>query len=296
MNDNASKNKTSTAIIDRIKAWPQYLLPQTLLSSLMYKITRSEISWWKNLFIRWFAKQYQVDLSEAEIEDITAFPTFNAFFTRALKPTARRMVSNANAVLSPVDGAISQFGNIDDTRLFQAKGHEFELAQLLADNEAWCRSFQNGSFITIYLSPKDYHRIHMPVSGTVTQLTYVPGRLFSVSPATTRVIPGLFARNERLLIHFNTPHGEMLLIMVGAIFVSGMETVFTGEITPPHNGPFAHYDYRGKNLTLEQGDELGRFNMGSTVILLFQENAVEWQHELAANQKLLLGEQLAMRK
>jgi len=296
MNSEINNNNSPSAWIDRLKAWPQYLLPQSMLSTLMYKLTRSEVAWWKNAFINWFAKQYQVDLTEAEITDASAYPSFNAFFTRALKPEARPMNPNAYSILSPVDGAISQFGDINETRLFQAKGHDFELSQLLAGNEKWSQRFNNGKFITIYLSPKDYHRIHMPFTGTVTQLTYVPGRLFSVSPATTRVIPGLFARNERLLIHFNTAIGDMILIMVGAIFVSGMETVFTGEITPPHNSPLAHYDYADKNLTLAQGDELGRFNMGSTVILLFQENAVQWQESLQSAQKLRLGDPLAIIK
>lgn len=296
MNDDSNNNNSTSTMMDRIKAWPQYLLPQALLSTMMYKLTRSEIVWWKNTFIRWFVKQYQVDMSEAEYTEATSFPNFNAFFTRALKPGARNLTPDAYRVFSPVDGAISQFGDIQDDRIFQAKGHDYSLHQLLAGNDTWTRQFSNGKFITIYLSPKDYHRIHMPVSGRVTRLTYVPGRLFSVSPATTRTIPELFARNERLIIHFNTHFGEMILIMVGAIFVSGMETVFTGEITPPHNAPLAHYDYLDKNLSLQQGDELGRFNMGSTVLLLFQENSIAWDQSLKSQQKLRLGDSLAMLK
>jgi len=292
MNDEI-REPFSTQLSDRLKAWPQYLLPQALLSTLMYKLTRSQTVWWKNTFINWFIKQYQVDMSEAEISDIANFPNFNAFFTRALKADARLLKHDPYSILSPVDGAISQFGNIDETRLFQAKGHQFELDLLLAGNKAWSQQFADGKFITIYLSPKDYHRIHMPLGATVTQLTYVPGRLFSVNPATTRVIPGLFARNERLLIHFNTPAGDMMLIMVGAIFVSGMETVFTGEITPPHNSPLAHYDYADKHLSLSQGDELGRFNMGSTVILLFQDNAIDWSEGLHSGKTLRLGDPIA---
>ena len=291
--DKTDSDQPST-MLDRLKAWPQYLLPQALLSSLMYRLTRSQLTWWKNLFIRWFIKQYQVDMNEAEQDDAQAYSSFNAFFTRALKPGARPLQLGSHNVISPVDGTISQLGDIQDTKVFQAKGRDYDLHTLLAGNETWCKSFHNGKFMTIYLSPKDYHRIHMPVSGMVNALTYVPGRLFSVNPATTRVIPGLFARNERLLIHFSSDaFGEMLLIMVGAIFVAGMETVFTGEITPPHNAPLAHYDYQGKNLEINQGEELGRFNMGSTVILLFQEHALQWLNELQSGQPLRLGDLLA---
>lgn len=297
--DSATATETETkpsidwqVLWDRLKAWPQYLLPHALLSSLMYKLTRSELKPWKNNFIRWFIKQYKVDLSEALIEDPEQFPHFNAFFTRALKPEARPMACSANTLICPVDGAISQIGDIEADKVFQAKGRDYDLQRLLAGNLDWCESFRDGKFATIYLSPKDYHRIHMPQTATVTALSYVPGRLFSVSPATTRVIPALFARNERLLIHFHTAFGEMMLIMVGAIFVAGMETVFTGEITPPHNAPLAQYSYRGKNLVLQQGDELGRFNMGSTVILLFQKDAINWLPELEPGQSVKLGEVL----
>lgn len=281
--------------LDYFKAGLQYLLPHALLSQLMHGLTRSKNKWWKNTFIRWFIRQYAVDMNEAIHTAATDYENFNAFFTRALKPGSRTIDHDLNTVISPVDGAISQLGDIVDGEIFQAKGRSFGLSKLLGGRSDWEKSFQGGKFITIYLAPKDYHRIHLPLAGTLTGMTYVPGRLFSVNPATTRAVPGLFARNERLVIHFSTAMGEMALIMVGALFVASMETVWAGEITPPHGSPLAHFDYQGQAKAIAKAAEIGRFNMGSTVILLFQKNAVQWRKTLNPGATLRLGEPIADR-
>jgi phosphatidylserine decarboxylase len=288
-----SQSQAEVTGLDYIKAGPQYLLPHGLLSQLMHGLTRSKITWWKNAFIRWFIRQYAVDMNEAIHPVATDYPDFNAFFTRALKPESRTIDNDVNSVISPVDGAISQLGDIVDGEIFQAKGKSFNLNKLLGGRSDWEKSFQGGKFITIYLSPKDYHRIHLPLAGTLTGMTYVPGRLFSVNPATTRAVPGLFARNERLVIHFSTAMGDVAVIMVGALFVASMETVWAGEITPPHGSPLAHFDYQGRVKAMAKAAEIGRFNMGSTVILLFQKNAVQWRETLKPSATLRLGEPIA---
>jgi phosphatidylserine decarboxylase len=297
----ATDSTTDATIVDYLKAWPQYPLPHNWLTTLMYKLMRSRLPWWKNNFIRWFIRQYNVDLSEAVESNPANFEHFNAFFTRALKPQARIIHSAENNIICPVDGAISQFGDITAGNIFQAKGRAFDVETLLAKHEPWVTRFQSGKFITIYLSPKDYHRIHLPTDGVLTAMRYVPGRLFSVNPATTRAVPDLFARNERLICAFDTPHGKLLLIMVGALFVSGIETVWHGEVSPPHGAKLMHRDYSddnnnkteietdAKRLTFSAGDEVGRFNMGSTVILLFEPNSIDWDDSLAASKSVKMG-------
>lgn len=292
----SEKNNNKASLVDYVKAWPQYLLPHGALSNLMFLFTRSEKTWWKNPFIRWFVKQYDVDMSEAVQQDITCFNNFNAFFTRELKADARPVASAEHSVACPVDGYISQLGPINEGRVFQAKGRDYSLNDLLAGNDDWVKTFTGGQFATIYLSPKNYHRIHMPVSGTLTHMTYVPGRLFSVSPATARAIPRLFARNERVIARFETEAGPLIMILVGAIFVGSMETVWHGVVTPPHGQKLQHWDYMsgdhsGKPVTLKRGEEMGRFNMGSTVILLTPEN-VHWS-DLQPGQPVRMGQEIA---
>ena len=277
---------------DNLFVWLQYILPQHPLSRLIHWLTRLRVQWLKNFMGRWFIDHFQVNMSEAIETDIRAYPTFNSFFTRALKPGARPLSTEANAVLCPVDGAVSQAGKIDGDAIFQAKGHSFSLSTLLGNSDSWSDKFQNGLFATLYLSPKDYHRIHMPLTGTLKEVIHVPGRLFSVNPVTTRKVPGLFARNERVACLFETEHGPMGMVLVGAINVASIETVWQGVITPPAGKRIQSWDYRDKDVTLNAGEEMGRFNMGSTVILLFGPQQVEWASTVMAEAPVNMGELL----
>ena len=282
----------STPLTDWLKSWPIAALPHHLLSGMVRAATRWQTGWWKGLLITWFIRQFRVDMSEAENPDPGRYPDFNSFFTRALNPAARPLADRPQAIVSPVDGRISQIGRIQDGRLLQAKGRDYSLVTLLGGDEARARAFQGGSFATLYLSPRDYHRIHMPCTGRLTESVYIPGRLFSVAPHTTRAIPGLFTRNERLANLFDTPTGPMALVMVGAIFVACMETVWDGVVRPPGPGIQArHYNSgEGSPPELHQGEEMGRFNMGSTVILLYGPGQACWLEGLAADQPVRMGE------
>ena len=270
----------------------QYLLPQHPISRLVHWFVRLRVQWLKNLVGRWFIRHFKVNMTEAREEDITAYPDFNSFFTRALKPEVRPLASETNAVLCPVDAAVSQAGQIEGDAIFQAKGHRFSLQTLLGGNAAWRDKFQNGLFATLYLSPKDYHRIHMPLTATLKEVIHVPGRLFSVNPVTTRKVPGLFARNERVACLFDTEHGPMGMVLVGAINVASIETVWQGVITPPAGKRIQSWDYRDKDVVLYAGEEMGRFNMGSTVILLFGPNQIEWDSSVMAEVPVRMGELL----
>lgn len=282
---------------DYLKALPQYLMPGHLVSRLIHAFTRLRHPGIKNRFTSWFVKQFNVNMDEALESDPLAYEHFNAFFTRELKPGARPVVSGAEQLASPVDGAVSQAGEIIDGRIFQAKGHDYTLEQLLGGSAKRAAPFQGGSFATIYLSPRDYHRIHMPIDGTLHEMVHVPGRLFSVSPATTRVIPGLFARNERVISLFDTAVGPMALVKVGAVNVGSIETVWAGEVTPPAGRVVRNRRYEGEEaITLKKGEEMGRFNMGSTVILVFGPDAIEWSGAIRAGEPVRLGQLLATRK
>ncbi len=282
--------------LDRLKAWPQYLLPGHLLSRLMQAITRIRSRVFKDPFTDWFVDHFQVDMREAEESDPHAYPHFNAFFTRALKAGARPVVDGPYDIACPVDGTVSQAGRIDTGRLLQAKGHDFGLLQLLGGSERRAAPFQGGSFTTIYLSPRDYHRIHMPLAGTLREMVHIPGRLFSVNAATTRMVPGLFARNERVAAIFDTAAGPMAVIMVGAIFVGSVETVWSGVVTPPAGRVVRQWRYDSDTAPqLERGAELGRFNMGSTVIMLFGPKAIDWAGEIVPDAKVRMGQRLAIR-
>ena len=273
---------------ERLFALLQYPLPHHALSRLVQKLTRLEIAPLAHWIIRTFVRRYQVNMQEAANADIQSYPSFNSFFTRALKPGARPVVSTPAQLACPVDGAVSQAGRIDGNSLFQAKGHDYTLEALLGGDAALATEFSNGSFATIYLSPRDYHRIHMPDTGRLRRTLYVPGRLFSVNSATTRQVPGLFARNERLICIFDTPNGAMAVILVGALFVGSMETVWGGEASKAA----AQADFSHTNITLQRGEEMGRFNMGSTVILLFGENAMQLDSGMCADQPVRLGQLL----
>jgi phosphatidylserine decarboxylase len=268
----------------------QYLLPQHPISRLIHWFVRLRIQWLKNLVGRWFIRHFNVNMADAVEEDITAYPDFNSFFTRALKPELRPLASESNAVLSPVDGTVSQAGFIEGDAIFQAKGHRFSLQTLLGGSASWQSQFKDGLFATLYLSPRDYHRIHMPLTGTLKEVIHVPGRLFSVNPVTTCKVPGLFARNERVACLFDTTHGPMGMVLVGAINVASIETVWQGVITPPAGKHIQSWDYSDKHVVLEAGEEMGRFNMGSTVILLFPPNRVEWDDSLMADAPVRIGE------
>lgn len=273
----------------------QHCVPQHLLSRAIGKIADCETPWVKNAFIRWFVKKYQINMSEAREEIPTQYPNFNAFFTRALKDSARPIDTTSGNIVSPADGAISQLGAIENNRLFQAKGHTFSLNALLGGDNERAQQFANGQFATIYLSPRDYHRVHMPIAGTLTHTTYVPGDLFSVNQTTAEGVEQLFARNERLVAYFDTEYGPMAMILVGAMVVAGIETVWGDQEAPrlkkPIHTPFSNVERAP--IHLEKGAEMGRFKLGSTVILLFPENKVNWQAELATNSPVQLGKAIA---
>ena len=264
------------------------ILPQHLLAAGMYRIARSTRPWLKNLLITRISRHYGVNMAEAEQPDPTAYPSFNAFFTRALRPGARPLAEGK--VVSPADGRVSQIGAIQGDALLQAKGHEFDLLALLAGDKQKAAQFRDGLFATIYLSPKDYHRVHIPLSGTLRSMTFVPGELFSVSEATTQLIPGLFARNERVICHFDTALGPMAVILVGAIFVGSMDTVWHGEVRGRRGQPTKWVYHGDDRRQFQTGDEIGRFNMGSTVIVLLPAGAAAWEPGIAPGDQLTLGQ------
>jgi phosphatidylserine decarboxylase len=283
---------------DRIRVLHQYLLPQKSISRLVCRLTRKEGPVRvKNAAIRAFVRLFGIDLSEALQPNPHDYPSFNAFFTRALKPGTRPLPENPKLVACPVDGRISQLGAIDGTRVVQAKGHSYLVEALLGGDTGRAACFNGGHFATLYLSPRDYHRIHMPAAGLLTEMVHVPGRLFSVSPLTTRVIPGLFARNERVACLFQTDLGPMAMVLVGAINVGSIETVWAGRITPPYGRRVMVTRYPGAGepqaVQLARGAEMGRFNMGSTVIVLFGPKAVDWHASLSAGSTVRLGQALA---
>lgn len=268
------------------------VLPQHALSSAMHRITR--ITWkpLKNLMIQEVVSRYAVDMFEAENPHPASYPSFNAFFTRALKAGARPVDSEFYAITSPADGKVNQAGRIEHGRLLQAKGHDFTLLQLLGGNTELARRFDGGSYATVYLSPRDYHRVHMPFTGKLREMIFVPGTLLSVSEATTHLVPGLFARNERLICLFETMNGPMAVILVGAIFVGSMETVWAGEVRAPGSAPTRWFYSGEQQIILKKGEEMGRFNMGSTVITLFAHDRAQWDQALATGVQVRMGQRI----
>jgi len=269
----------------------QYLTPQHCLSRLVGCLAKCKVGFIKNFLITQFAKRYRVNLDEAKTKNLTEFACFNAFFTRELEANARLIAPNANAVISPADGLISQIGTIAQTSLVQAKGRNFDLLSLLGGRQDLANEFTNGSFATIYLSPKDYHRVHMPQTGTLQSMTYIPGKLFSVNQLTAQNVPNLFARNERLVCVFAGAHGKFAVILVGAMIVAGIETVWSGQVAPIGK-QILNWDYAHLPISLHKGDELGRFQLGSTVILLFAKDAINWLPEFEPNAAIKMGQQL----
>lgn len=277
---------------DAFTTFPQYVLPQHTLSKLMSYITHSEIKALKDWCITTIIKHYGVNMDEAKEQNLDAFKSFNHFFTRELKPGVRPLTTEKNAVACPVDGAVSQAGNITDGKIFQAKGMSFTAVDLLGGDAERAKPFEDGVFTTIYLSPKDYHRLHMPLTGTLKEMVHVPGKLFSVNTATTRSVPGLFARNERVAAIFDTEVGPMALVLVGAIFVSSIETVWHGIVTPPTAPSVGTWYYPKNPPVLKMGEEMGRFNMGSTIIVLFGKDRVQWEGGFKADKLVKLGEMI----
>jgi phosphatidylserine decarboxylase len=265
----------------------QYIVPQHGLSRLVGWFASTKIEFIKNLFIKNFAKKFDVNMDEAKIEDLEAFPCFNDFFTRELKDGARPIAEDA--LVSPADGAVSQLGKIELGRVFQAKGRDFSVTELLGGDSERATPFMSGDFATIYLSPKDYHRVHMPCAGTLKETIYVPGDLFSVNPATAEGVDGLFARNERLVCMFDTEYGPMAMVLVGAMIVAGIETVWSGQVCPlPKEAQVQKYD--GGEIKLEKGEEMGRFKLGSTVVLCFPPDMVKFKEEIKAQTPLMMGQ------
>lgn len=277
---------------DWLKTLPLYPLPQHAISRIVLQATRARNSHWKNALIRWFVRAYRVDLEEASEPDATAYPDFNSFFTRALRPDARPLPNDSATVICPADGAISEVGGIDGGYLLQAKGRRFSVAELLGGDDELAARFHGGQFVTVYLSPRDYHRVHMPAAGTLRRMTHVPGRLFSVAPHTVRTIPRLFSRNERVAALFEGEHGPLAVVLIGAICVASIETVWAGVVTPPRGRRLRSWHYPPQQHRLARGAELGRFNMGSTVIVMFGPGQVTWRNDLAAELPVRMGQAL----
>ena len=289
--------RESPRLSDHLRVIPQYLIPQHLLSVLMFRLTRIGARPWKDWLVRWYCRHYRVDLSSVAEPDPLVYPDFNSFFTRALRPNVRPLPGDHHAIACPADGRLVVFGDIDHDRLLQAKGRDYTLEELLGGASEQATWFRNGRFATVYLSPGDYHRVHMPFTGRLQAVSYIPGRLFSVNASTARLVPRLFARNERVVAIFATRIGPMAIIMVGAIFVGSIETVWAGTLTPPYIARPQHWEYDsagGQVVELERGAEMGRFNMGSTVIVLLPQDAVRWSSQLVPGIRILTGEMLGL--
>jgi len=278
---------------DRLFVLMQYLLPQHLISRLVGMLAHSSIPAIKDPFIRTFIKHFKVNMDEAERQHASEFNSFNDFFTRSLKADARLIDHHPKHLACPVDGAISQLGKIEGDHLFQAKGHEFSLTSLLGGNSALASTFIDGDFATIYLAPKDYHRIHMPCDGTLTHMVHVPGQLFSVNQATAAKVPGLFARNERVVAIFDTEFGPMAMVLVGAMIVASIETVWAGLVCPKGKA-VSQFNYTNQDpILLKKGEEMGRFKLGSTVVMCLPKGVSQWPKELSAGTTTRLGQMLA---
>ena len=275
---------------DRLAVLPQYLLPKQALTALAGRIASAQGGKMTTRLIEWFVARYQVNMLEAANPDAASYLTFNEFFTRALKKGARPL-ARAD-LICPVDGAISQFGSIAQDQIFQAKGHHYSTTALVGGDAALAEKFKDGHFATLYLSPRDYHRIHMPCDGRLTRMIYVPGALFSVNPTTARGVPGLFARNERVVCVFESPRGPFVLTLVGATIVGSMATVWHGVVNPPRTRQVREWTYDDKPVLLAQGQEMGRFLLGSTVVMLFPRGPLLLNAAWAPGRAIRLGEEM----
>ena len=272
---------------DRLKVLPQYLLPKRALTVFAGIVAGATLGSLTTRLIRWFVAKYGVNMAEAANPDIGSYKSFNDFFTRALRDGARPLA--AADYLSPVDGAISQFGAIEGEQIFQAKGHQYSTTALVGGNQALAAQFQDGSFATLYLSPKDYHRIHMPCDSELMRMIYIPGALFSVNPTTARGVPGLFARNERVVCVFESTDGPFVLVLVGATIVGSMATVWHGVVNPPRGGEIREWAYVDDKVVLEKGAEMGRFLLGSTVVMLFAKDRIKFNREWSPAGAIRMG-------
>ena len=279
---------------DRLAVLPQYLLPKRALTQFGSLIASARGGALTTRLIRWFVGKYKVNMAEAADPDIRNYASFNEFFTRALKVDVRPL-AKADLVC-PVDGAISQFGAIERDQIFQAKGHSYSTTALVGGDSVLAARFQHGFFATLYLSPRDYHRIHMPCEGRLTRMVYVPGALFSVNPVTARGVPGLFARNERVVCVFETARGPFVLVLVGATIVGSMATVWHGVVNPPRTRQIRSWRYDDRNLVLQQGQEMGRFLLGSTVVMLFPQGRTRFNSEWVPGGAVRLGEKMGVRE
>lgn len=278
---------------DRLAVLPQYLLPKQALTTLAGKFASARLGGLTTSVIRWFVGRYNVNMAEAANPDIASYTSFNDFFTRALKPGARPLAQAD--LICPVDGAISQFGPIAKDQVFQAKGHTYSTTALVGGDAAAAARFDNGHFATLYLSPRDYHRIHMPCAGELTRMVHVPGDLFSVNPTTARGVPGLFARNERVVCFFESAQGPFVLVLVGATIVGSMATVWHGQVNPPRTGVLRQWDYAKGQVSLQRGEEMGRFLLGSTVVMLFPQGPLQFNPQWSPTRPIQLGEAMAQR-
>jgi phosphatidylserine decarboxylase len=276
------------AVSKRFSVLHQYLLPKQALTLLAGRIAGKQGGRSTQRLIAWFVRRYGVDMDEAHNPDLASYSSFNEFFTRALREGARPLADSD--FVCPVDGAISQFGSIEHDQIFQAKGHRYSTTALLGGDQALAAQFEHGSFATLYLSPRDYHRIHMPCDGRLTRMIYVPGALFSVNPVTARGVPGLFARNERVVCVFESAYGPFVLTLVGATIVGSMATVWHGVVNPPRGGTVREWLYRDQEIVLKKGEEMGRFLLGSTVVMLFPRDVMEFNPEWTAARAIRMGE------
>jgi len=277
----------------RLSVLHQYLLPKQALTELAGRIAQKQGGRYTPNLIRWFVRCYGVNMEEALNPDLASYTSFNDFFTRPLRADARPLAEAD--FICPVDGAISQFGTIEHDQIIQAKGHRYSTTALVGGDAGLAEHFEHGSFATLYLSPRDYHRIHMPCEGRLTRMTYVPGALFSVNPTTARGVPGLFARNERVVCVFDSQYGPFAMVLVGATIVGSMATVWHGVVNPPRAGSVREWDYRDQEIVLKKGAEMGRFLLGSTVVMLFPRDAIVFNPEWIATRAIRLGEAMGNR-
>lgn len=287
-NNEPSFKGKPVSLWDKLVTLPQYIIPQHVFSLVMYRATRCEVVWFKNLIISTIIKQYRVNMAEAAEMNLDYYSSFNTFFTRLLRNDVRPI--SESDIVSPVDGVVSQVGPVTSGQIVQAKGQEYSVLALLGGDDALTSEFVGGQFATIYLSPKDYHRIHMPATGILRKMRYIPGKLFSVSPRTARAVPDLFARNERVAVTFDTDFGPIVMVLVGAIFVGSMQTIWAGQITPNYGKVIQQWTYDGDQaITIEKGQEMGRFNMGSTVVMLVGKDVALFNEQVEAEATIQLG-------
>ena len=276
---------------DQLAVLPQYLMPKLAMTRLAGRLASAELGQFTTWVIKRFVKRYNVNMAEAANPDPAHYKSFNAFFTRPLQEGVRPLASST--WVCPVDGAISQCGAIERDQIFQAKGHQYSTRALVGGDAALAAQFQNGQFATLYLSPRDYHRIHMPVAGKLLRMIHVPGDLFSVNPTTARGVPGLFARNERVVCEFETEKGPLILVLVGATIVGSMATVWHGQVNPPRPGSVREWRYDTQEVRLQKGEEMGRFLLGSTVVMLFSENSIQFPVDWLSTRPLQMGEAMS---